>query len=231
MLKIKTALVLCAGFGKRLKPLTNKTPKPLLKIKNITLLENTLNLLHKLNIKNVLINTFYLKNQIKDFIYKKNFELNIKIIEENEIILDTGGGILNMISKTEDEDFITLNPDTFWSDDHVKEINEMEKYYFSNSIKNILLVVNKKKSFDNRHKGDFNLKDNHLVRSTSCELIYTGCQLLNKNIFKGIHKKIFSLNDIWDRLEKNKKLFGFESKVQFNHITDIEIYNKFSKNN
>ena len=88
MQKIKTALVLCAGFGKRLKPLTNKTPKSLLKIKNITLLENTLNLLHKLNIKNVLINTFYLKNQIKDFIYKKNFELNIKIIEENEIILD-----------------------------------------------------------------------------------------------------------------------------------------------
>ena len=156
MRKIKTALVLCAGFGKRLKPLTNKTPKPLLKIKNITLLENTLNLLHKLNIKNVLINTFYLKNQIKDFIYKKNFELNIKIIEENEIILDTGGGILNMISKTEDEDFITLNPDTFWSNDHVKEINEMEKYYFSNSIKDILLVVNKKKSFDKSLKDILN---------------------------------------------------------------------------
>ena len=231
MQKITTALVLCAGLGKRLKPLTNKTPKPLLKIKNITLLENTLNLLYKLNIKNVLINTFYLKNQIKDFIYKKNFELNIKIIEENEIILDTGGGILNMISKMEDEDFITLNPDTFWSNDHVKEINEMEKYYFSNSIKNILLVVNKKKSFDNRHKGDFNLKDNHLTRSVSNNLIYTGCQLLNKSIFKGTSKKNFSLNDIWDELEKNKQLFGFESNEKFNHITDIEIYNKFLKNN
>ena len=68
MQKIKTALVLCAGFEKSSKPLTNKTPKPLLKIKNITLLENTLNLLYKLNIKNVLINTFYLKNQIKNFI-------------------------------------------------------------------------------------------------------------------------------------------------------------------
>ena len=193
MQKITTALVLCAGLGKRLKPLTNKTPKPLLKIKNITLLENTLNLLYKLNVKNVLINTFYLKNQIKNFVSKRKFNLNIKIIEENETILDTGGGILNMISNTEDENFITLNPDTFWSYDYVREINEMEKYYFLNNIKNILLVVNKKKSFDNRHKGDFNLKDNHLTRSVSNNLIYTGCQLLNKSIFKGTSKKIFHL--------------------------------------
>ena len=231
MQKITTALVLCAGLGKRLKPLTNKTPKPLLKIKNITLLENTLNLLYKLNIKNVLINTFYLKNQIKNFVSKRKFNLNIKIIEENETILDTGGGILNMISNTEDENFITLNPDTFWSYDYVREINEMEKYYFLNNIKNILLVVNKKKSFDNRHKGDFNLKDNYLTRSVSNNLIYTGCQLLNKSIFKGTSKKKFSLNDIWDELEKNKQLFGFESNEKFNHITDIEIYNKFLKNN
>ena len=231
MQKITTALVLCAGLGKRLKPLTNKTPKPLLKIKNITLLENTLNLLYKLNIKNVLINTFYLKNQIKNFVSKRKFNLNIKIIEENETILDTGGGILNMISNTDDENFITLNPDTFWSYDYVREINEMEKYYFLNNIKNILLVVNKKKSFDNRHKGDFNLKDNHLTRSASNSLIYTGCQLLNKSIFKSTSKKIFSLNDIWDELEKNKQLFGFESNEKFNHITDIEIYNKFLKNN
>ena len=231
MQKITTALVLCAGLGKRLKPLTNKTPKPLLKIKNITLLENTLNLLYKLNIKNVLINTFYLKNQIKNFVSKRKFNLNIKIIEENETILDTGGGILNMISNTEDENFITLNPDTFWSYDYVREINEMEKYYFLNNIKNILLVVNKKKSFDNRHKGDFNLKDNYLTRSVSNNLIYTGCQLLNKSIFKSTSKKIFSLNDIWDELEKNKQLFGFESNEKFNHITDIEIYNKFLKNN
>ena len=55
--------------------------------------------------------------------------------------------------------------------------------------------------------------------------------LLNKSIFKATHKKIFSLNDIWERLEKNKKLFGFESKEQFNHVTDIEIYNKFLKTN
>ena len=84
MEKIKTALVLCAGYGKRLRPLTDKMPKPLLKIRNTTLLENTLNLIKNLDIENVLINTFYLKEQIKDFININKFDLNIKIIEENE---------------------------------------------------------------------------------------------------------------------------------------------------
>ena len=231
MEKIKTALVLCAGFGKRLKPLTDKTPKPLLKIDKITLLENTLNLVNNLNIKNVLINTFYLKDQIQDFVTKNKFNLNIEIIEEDKNILDTGGGILNMILKKEENNFITLNPDTFWSKDNVKEIKQMENYYFLNNIKNILLVVNKKKSFDSRHKGDFNLNGNQLIKSQSNELIYTGCQLLNRNIFSNIDKKIFSMNEIWDNLEKNKQLFGFESNEKFNHITDIEIYNKFLKNN
>ncbi len=231
MKKIKTALILCAGFGKRLKPLTDKTPKPLLKIEKITLLENTLNLVNKLNIKNVLINTFHLKDQIKNFVNKNKFNLDIKVIEENQNILDTGGGILNMVLKTEEENFIIFNPDTLWSEANVNEINEMENYFFSNNIKNILLVVNKKKSFDNRHKGDFNLSQSKLIKSELNELIYTGCQLLNKSIFFNVNKKVFSINEIWDILQKNNQLFGFESKEKFNHITDIEIYNKLSKNN
>tara|TARA_B100001063_G_scaffold179779_1_gene168911 strand:- start:36 stop:260 length:225 start_codon:yes stop_codon:yes gene_type:complete len=70
-MKINTALILCAGYGKRLSPLTLDTPKPLLEINNITLLENTINLLQDLKIKKVIINTFYLKEKIYDFIEKK----------------------------------------------------------------------------------------------------------------------------------------------------------------
>ena len=70
-MKINTALILCAGYGKRLSPLTLDIPKPLLEINNITLLENTINLLQDLKIKKVIINTFYLKEKIYDFIKKK----------------------------------------------------------------------------------------------------------------------------------------------------------------
>ena len=80
-MKIKTGLILCAGFGKRLRPLTVLKPKPLLEINGITLLENTINLFKNLNISNLKINSFYLKDQIQNFISKKNFDINIEVID------------------------------------------------------------------------------------------------------------------------------------------------------
>ena len=218
MRKINTAVVLCAGFGKRLSPLTDKIPKPLLKINNITLLENTLNLIKTLGIEKVLINTFYLKKYIEDFINNKKFDLNIKIIEEKEIILDTGGGTLNLIKNTEENDFISFNPDTFWSKKNSNEILSMESLYLSKSIKNILMVVNKNKN------------SNKLLKSDQNEYIYTGCQIFNRSIFSGISEKVFSMSNIWNNLEKKNELYGYESKVNFNHVTNIHIYEELLKN-
>ena len=230
MRKINTAVVLCAGFGKRLSPLTDKIPKPLLKINNITLLENTLNLIKTLGIEKVLLNTFYLKNYIEDFINNKKFDLNIKIIEEKEIILDTGGGTLNLIKNTEENDFISFNPDTFWSKKNSNEILSMESLYLSKSIKNILMVVNKNKSFDKKQKGDFLLNSNKLLKSDQNEYIYTGCQIFNRSIFSGISEKVFPMSNIWSNLEKQNELYGYESKENFNHVTNIQIYEELLKN-
>ena len=230
MRKINTAVVLCAGFGKRLSPLTDKIPKPLLKINNITLLENTLNLIKTLGIEKVLINTFYLKKYIEDFINIKKFDLNIKIIEEKEIILDTGGGTLNLIKNTEDNDFISFNPDTFWSKKNSNEILSMESLYLSKSIKNILMVVNKNKSFDKKLKGDFNLNSKNILNYKEKAFIYTGCQIINKKVFSIINQNSFSIIEIWNQLIDENKLYGFESLNDFIHVTDIEIFNKLSKN-
>ena len=103
---IKTAIILCAGFGKRLNPLTLDKPKPLLELFNKTLLEHTLNLVEKLNIKKVKLNTFYLPKKIENFLINKNFKLEIDIINDGEKILDTGGGIFNMTKNLDEEDFL-----------------------------------------------------------------------------------------------------------------------------
>ena len=89
-MNIDTALILCAGYGKRLNPLTLKIPKPLLKINNITLLENTIELIKNLEIKKIKINTFYLQEEIEKFIKEKNFEIEIEVISDGDEILDTG---------------------------------------------------------------------------------------------------------------------------------------------
>ena len=111
-MKINTALILCAGYGERLKPLTLADPKPLLKINEITLLENCINLIQSLKIEKVILNTFYLKEKIENFINEKEFNLDIKIINDGKKILNTGGGILNMMNSSNESDFLTLNPDT-----------------------------------------------------------------------------------------------------------------------
>ena len=230
MKKINTALILCAGYGKRLNPLTLNKPKPLLKVKDISLLENTINLINDFGIKNILINTFYLKEQIKEFINKKNFNCKINIIEDGDSILDTGGGILNLIKKSDNENFFVFNPDTLWNKEYIEVIRKMENFYFENKIQNILLVVNKSNSFDKKLKGDFNLDAKNILNYKEKIFIYTGCQIINKNVFSKVNKKSFSIVEIWNQLINENKLYGFESLNDFIHITDIEIFNKLSKN-
>jgi MurNAc alpha-1-phosphate uridylyltransferase len=227
-MKVKTALILCAGYGKRLAPITNNIPKPLLKVKNINLLDNTLKFVKSIGINKIIINTFYLSEQIKNFIEKQNYPLNIDIVNDGEKILDTGGGIYNLIKHSEEEDFLTLNPDTFWDSNYINIFNEMEKYYFKNKINNLLMVVKKNRSFDVRFKGDFNLNGNKLFKEIKNEFIYTGCQILNRKIFQHINKNIFSMSEIWNDLSDKKELYGYESLNEFVHLTDIEIYKKLN---
>ena len=225
-MRINTALILCAGFGKRLNPITLNTPKPLLEIKDVSMLERCINLIEKLGIQKILINTFYLKDQFSVFLKSKNFNIDIKIIEDGEHILDTGGGIQNMIKDSNEKDFIIFNPDTIWSNDYKDEILKMEKMYFSEKLENILLLVNKKLSFDKKLKGDFNLKNNLINKEAEKEFIYIGCQIINKKLF--IKEKIenYSILEIWNNLLDQKKLFGYESQKDFYHLTDLDIFKK-----
>jgi len=227
-MKINTALILCAGQGKRLNPLTLKTPKPLLEINNITILEKCIDIIIKFGAKKILLNTFHLGNQIFEFIKSKKFSIEVQIIEDGKEILDTGGGILNMIENSEDNDFIIFNPDTLWHNNHLNEIEKMQNFYFSNKLNNILLLVNKKLSFDKNLKGNFNLNNNLLKRDETNEFIYTGCQILNRSLFENYKVQNFSISEIWNELLKNNKLNGFESSNKFNHLTNLEIFKKLS---
>ena len=229
-MKINTALILCAGYGKRLNPLTLTKPKPLIEVNNITLLENTINLIKKLNIKKIKINTFYLKNQIENFILKKDFDLNIEVINDGDQILDTGGGILNLVENSNENDFIVFNPDTIWNSKYLQTIKEMENFYFNNEVQNILMVVNKQISYDKNLKGDFSFKLNKLLNYEDRNYIFTGCQIINKNLFSNYKNTSFSISKIWNELINDQKLYGFESLNEFIHIANLEIYNQLIKN-
>ena len=229
-MKINTALILCAGYGKRLNPLTLDIPKPLLEINEVTLLENTINLLQDLGIKKIILNTFYLKKKIYKFIKKKDFQIDLEIIDEGEDILDTGGGILNMMNSSSETDFLTINPDTLWNKNYKKYIQDMEKFYFSQKITNILLLVKQNLSFDKDLNSDFNLVKNKIKKEIKNEFIYTGCQIINKSLFDDFLSKNFPVSEVWNKLIDIDQLYGYESLEYFKHVTNIQVYNKLLKN-
>ena len=229
---IKKAMILAAGFGKRIHPLTLKHPKPLLKIGNKTLLSNALKFLELLEIKQAVINVHYLGEQIIDYINRNQFNLTINIVKEKDKILNTGGGVLNAIQYFSNEPFLIINPDTIWNSHYLKELKLMEKSFFENKKgKCSLLVVNKQKSFDQSFKGDFNLKNNLINKKDRDDLnfIYTGLQIIKPEVFNGLSEEVFSINRIWGKLIQRNELYGMESNINFFHVSTLDIYKRLLK--
>jgi MurNAc alpha-1-phosphate uridylyltransferase len=189
-------------------------------------LETCINLIESLGIQQIIINTFYLRDQIHSFINNKKFRSKISIVEDGDKILDTGGGINNMMKHTSEENVLIFNPDTIWKKNYTNEIIEMEKLYFSKQLKNILLLVKKELSFDKNLGGDFDLIDNLIIKNNDRKFIYTGCQIINKKLLSDYKDKYFSISNVWNDLIKKKELYGFETTKEFYHLTDLETFKK-----
>ena len=223
-MRIKYGMILAAGLGNRMKPITLKTPKPLIQIGNKNLLDRAVELLVNHGVKEIAINVHHLSNQIKDFINKKPYNVKITIFDEQDMLLDTGGGILNA-TKSFKESFVVINPDTLWNNTYYNELKELEDLYFKNK-KPCLLLVNKNLSFDSSFKGDFNLNHSLISRDKSNRFIFTGLQILDQSVFISIKEKVFSMNKIWNNLIKNNSLFGKVSNQKFYHLNTKEMYDK-----
>ncbi len=224
-MKINKAMILAAGFGKRLLPLTKQTPKPLLELKGKKLLQYSIEFLLSNKINDIIINTHYLSKQIEDFIHH-NFPQIVISYEKN--ILDTGGGIMNAISFFQGENFLVLNSDTIWTLHYQKELSRLTEIFENGKSKAALLLVKKENSFDPNFIGDFDLDNKNFITKKNKQYIFTGCQLLNPNIFENYKKKIFSMNEIWHDLIETNSLNGFLSEQKFLHATDLNIFNKLN---
>ena len=225
-MKIKNGMILAAGLGKRMQPITLKTPKPLIQIGNKNLLDRAIEMLIKHGVNEIVINVHHLADQIEDFVIKKKYNVKIRISHEKDFLLDTGGGILNATKSFKDP-FVVVNPDTLWSKVYSSELKNLEDSYFQKK-KPCLLLVNKNLSFDDSFKGDFNLQDGIVSRDNSNEFIFTGLQILDQSVFNSTKDKIFSMNTIWNNLITNHSLIGVESNQKFYHLNTKEMYNKIS---
>ena len=229
-MNIKYGMILAAGLGKRMQPLTLKTPKPLLEINNYTLLERAINLLISHGVQEISINVHYLSDQIKSFINRKKFKVKITISNEENLLLDTGGGVLKGTQNFGDNPFFVINPDTVWSKHYLTELKSLEVIYLKNN-KPTLLLVDKKLSIDPSFKGDFNLNNEKIYKDSENQFIFTGLQIINRSVFANEKSEVFSLNKVWNKLIKDKNLLGLESNQKFYHLNTSDMYKKIQSLN
>ena len=223
---LKKAIILCAGFGKRVLPLTKTLPKPLLKVNQVPLIEYSIRILKELGIEEIAVNVHHLKDKIIE--YLDSYHPNIKIFNE-EIILDTGGALVNAKSFLSDDYFVILNSDTIWQKNYIPYMKSLIHKTIKNSFNAGLLLARKENSFDENLNPDFSLNDNLLVDKK--DHIYTGFQIMRSNLLEKRKLEPFSVKKIWDDLIIEKKITGEVFEETFYHTTDFQIYNKLKKIN
>ena len=223
---LKKAIILCAGFGKRVLPLTKTLPKPLLKVNQVPLIEYSIRILKELGIEEIAVNVHHLKDKIIE--YLDSYHPNIKIFNE-EIILDTGGALVNAKSFLSEDYFVILNSDTIWQKNYIPYMKSLIHKTIENNFNAGLLLARKENSFDENLNPDFSLNDNLLVDKK--DHIYTGFQIMRSNLLEKRKLEPFSVKKIWDDLIIEKKITGEVFEETFYHTTDFEIYNKLKKIN
>jgi MurNAc alpha-1-phosphate uridylyltransferase len=208
----QTAMVLAAGFGTRLKPITDHTPKPLIPVAGRTLLDRCLDRLAEAGVQRAIVNIHWLGGQIRDHL-KARHDLQIVISDETDLLLETGGGIAKALRALGDAPFVAVNADLIWRDDGSETAIERLAASFDPTIMDGLLLLQPRESADGHGgSGDFFLEtDGRLQRrgaQAGAPYVYTGVQILQPAMFHDAPAGAFSLNILYDRAIAAGRLHG-----------------------
>lgn len=223
---IKTAMVLAAGLGQRMRPLTNTLPKPLIPVAGKSMLERTFEHLKGSGISKVVVNTHYLAPLIEEIVKTHYPET---LISHEEILLETGGGIKKALPLLGEDAFFTLNGDSVWS--HSQSLQEMKKVWDEERMDALLLLITREKACGYEGRGDFFMfPEGRLARlgqAPSAPYAYIGVQLVSPRLFKDAPEGTFSLNVLWNKALEKGRLYGLVHQGEWFHISTPEDLQKY----
>ncbi len=216
-------MILAAGFGKRMLPLTKNLPKPLIEVRGITLLDNAINFLKKLGCNQIIINTHFKNSQIEQKINQRKDKNIITLIHEEEL-LDTGGAVKNAIPYFRNNNILLINSDIFWTDKNIDDAKKLIDDYFNSNLPHLLLVARENAIGLSKNTGDFCLNKKFVERYKQGDkiLYYSGLQILSSDFFNNFPKNKFSFNLVWDSWIKERKLCGKIMKSNCFHVGDVD---------
>ena len=210
------ALILAAGYGMRMDNLTKDIPKPLLKIKNKTLISYAIDLIKNMSFDKIYINTHYKHNMLERFISENYPDITISY---EETILGTGGGI----KKIQKNDTVILNTDNLWNQSFENELEKSIKFFDENKIFDSVLLINSK-----NNNFDLEVNNEGLINFPSklCNTSFQGCHIIRKNSLHP-YPEIFNIQDFWKDCSLNEKIYGYETTKINAHVGTKDEYLKY----
>lgn len=221
---IDTAMVLAAGFGKRLRPLTDHTPKPLLKLGGVTMLDHALHHLESAGISNVVVNAHYLADQIAAHAKNFNGGLSIEISHEMDV-LETGGGVKHALPLLNADAFLTVNSDIFWRDlaGHAPAMARMLAAFDADAMDTLLLLAERDRAIGFDGPGDCFLNADGTIEwrgnAASAPYVFAGVSVAKAQSFRDFSETCFSQKKIWDRHQARGRLFALVHSGEWYHCS------------
>lgn len=215
------AMVLAAGKGLRMRPLTETRPKPLVKLAGTTLLDRALDMLDATIVRRAVVNVHYLGDQIIEHV-KGRIAPAVQISDERAELLDTGGGIARALPLIGTRPFFLVNSDSTWRDGPAPALLRLAGKFNEKEMDGVLLLIEPGRGIGFSGGGDFFLgPDGRLTRAKSGDpsaLVYMGVAILNPKLFAGAPEGAFSLNLLFDRAIASGRLYGIIHDGDWMHV-------------
>jgi N-acetyl-alpha-D-muramate 1-phosphate uridylyltransferase len=215
------AMILAAGLGTRMRPLTNDRPKPLVQVRGKALIDHAIDRLVAAGVTTIVVNVHYKADMLKEHLAKRK-DVEIRISEEHDELLGTGGGLLKALPHFEGEPFFVHNSDSVWVEGLGHALDRMKERWDPDAMDALLLMASMVTALGFEGTGDFNLDaEGHVSRVPDRRVspyAYPGVQIVHPRIFDIAKGSSFSMNTLWDAAIEKGRLYGIRLDGVWIHV-------------
>lgn len=207
----RCAMVMAAGLGKRMRPLTATRPKPLVELAGKPMIDHVLDRLKAAGVAKAVVNVHYLADALEGHLATID-GIDIAISDERAQLLETGGGLVKALPEIDSDPFLSLNSDNFWIDGPTDSLKLLARHWDDERMDALLLLVPHSRAYCHAGRGDFHLDAKGRVRRRErgkvAPFVFTGIQMVSKRLLEGAPEGKFSTNILWDRAMEKGRVFG-----------------------
>jgi MurNAc alpha-1-phosphate uridylyltransferase len=208
----RTAMIMAAGLGKRMRPLTATRPKPLVEVGGKTLLDHVLDRLRAAGVERIVVNVHYLADALEAHLSTRSKGLEVAISDERDLLMETGGGLVKAEPLIDCDPFLALNSDNLWVDGPADTLKLLASQWDSSKMDALLLLVPLASALNHKGMGDFHMDRAGRVRRRKvghvAPFVFTGVQMVSKRLLRDAPEGPFSTNLLWDRAIEEGRCFG-----------------------